>query len=385
MMSIKEELEILRGEPIGVFIGDAMDIPCIDTFDKEKICKHPLVSVHMMAYNHELYIRQAIEGVVMQETDFEFELVIGEDCSKDKTREICFEYQKKYPDKIRVLWWHENVSKFGGNDRRVTARCRGDFIAFCEGDDYWTDSLKLQKQVDVMRKHQSVGLCFGIAEITEMNGTRTVPWDGSAFPTGFMDGKHFFGLNCFGRADRKWAGSEWFLMTQTVMIRKSVFDSACDKYEVLSWGLCMGDVTQWLGVSSLSDAYYIPQVLAVYRRTSSGVCTINGLNVIRDAILVRFYYSMVVVGLSYESALKYWKDHLTISWINHLKSCAVREKILKSLRVLRSSSLRNLFLRPVGLLPFILSLVGILNRVTAYLPIRLVMKFHKNIGWPDFK
>ena len=88
-MTLKEELEILRGEPIGVFTGDPMDIPCIETSDAEKLCKRPVVSVHMITYNHEPYIRQAIEGVMMQKTDFEFELIIGEDCSQDKTREIC--------------------------------------------------------------------------------------------------------------------------------------------------------------------------------------------------------------------------------------------------------------------------------------------------------
>ena len=94
-MTVKEEFEMLRGEPIKVFEGDSMNIPCIETSDAEKLCKHPIVSVHMLAYNHEPYIRQAIEGVMMQQTDFEFELVIGEDCSTDKTREICFEYQKR--------------------------------------------------------------------------------------------------------------------------------------------------------------------------------------------------------------------------------------------------------------------------------------------------
>ena len=108
-MTLKEELEILRGEPIEVFTGDPMDIPCIETSDPEKLCKHPVVTVSMITYNHEPYIRQAIEGVMMQETDFEFELLIGEDCSTDKTREICFEYQKRYSDKIRVLWCSHNL------------------------------------------------------------------------------------------------------------------------------------------------------------------------------------------------------------------------------------------------------------------------------------
>ena len=175
-MTLKEELEILRGEPIEVFTGDPMDIPCIETSDPEKLCKHPVVSVHMITYNHEPYIRQSIESVMMQKTDFEFELVIGEDASQDKTREICFEYQKKYPDKIRVLWWHENVSKFGGNGRRTRAHCRGEFIAFCEGDDYWIDPLKLQKQVDIMRKHPNVGLCFSQKRIIDSDSGREISW-----------------------------------------------------------------------------------------------------------------------------------------------------------------------------------------------------------------
>ena len=173
-MTLKEELEILRGEPIGVREGNLMDIPCIETSDAEKLCKHPIVSVNMITYNHEPYIRQAIEGVMMQKTDFEFELVIGEDASTDKTREICFEYQKKYPDKIRILWWHENLEKVkhpaGGNPKRTMAHCRGEFIAFCEGDDYWIDPFKLQKQVDVMRKYPNVGLCHCKCNMISLDG-----------------------------------------------------------------------------------------------------------------------------------------------------------------------------------------------------------------------
>ena len=77
-------------------VESSWDIPCIETSDAEKLCKRPLVSVNMQTYNHEKFIAQAIEGVMMQETDFECELIIGEDCSKNRTREICFEYQRRY-------------------------------------------------------------------------------------------------------------------------------------------------------------------------------------------------------------------------------------------------------------------------------------------------
>lgn len=356
-----------------------MDIPCIETSDMERLCRHPVVSVYMITYNHESYIRQAIEGVMMQKTDFEFELVIGEDCSQDATREICFEYQKRYPDKIRVLWWHENVSKLGGNGWRTEAHCRGKFIATCEGDDYWIDPLKLQKQVDVMRTNPTVGICFGVANITELNGTKTTPWDGSAFKPGLMKGMDFFRLNCLGRPDRKWAGSEWFIMTQTVMLRKSVLDEARRQYEVFSWKLCMGDATMWLGLSSLSDAYYIAEPLAVYRRVSTGACTANGLRVIRDAILVRFYYSVVVLGASFDEALRYWRDALAIAWINQLKGLRGLRQIRLAWRIPLVPCLRNILFRTMGLPAWVLATIGMLNRVTAFVPIRIIMKMHRKV------
>lgn len=272
------------------------------------------------------------------------------------------------------------MSKFGGNGRRTRSRCRGEYIAYCEGDDFWTDPLKLQKQVNAMRVNPSVGICFGIANITELNGTKTVPWDGSAFTLGLIPGKEFFRLNCLGRADRQWAGSEWFIMTQTVMLRKSVLDEARRKYEVFSWKLCMGDATTWLGVSSLSDAYYIAEPLAVYRRVSTGACTANGLRVIRDAILVRFYYSVVVLGASFDKALRYWRDALIIAWINQLKALRGLRQICLAWKIVTDPSLRSLLVRPKVLLALMLAAIGLLNRLTAFIPIRIVMKLHRNSG-----
>jgi len=106
----------------------------------------PVVSVYMITYNHESYIAQAIEGIMMQQTDFPIELVIGEDCSTDRTREICLEYQDKYPEIIRLLLPEKNIGIYK-NSKSTFIECKGKYIAICEGDDYWTDPLKLQKQV----------------------------------------------------------------------------------------------------------------------------------------------------------------------------------------------------------------------------------------------
>lgn len=119
------------------------------------------ISVCMIAYNHESYIAQAIEGVLMQETDFEIQLVIGEDCSSDNTREIVKKYKDKYSNKITLLLQDRNqgVSK---NFLDTLKLCKGKYIALCEGDDYWTDPFKLQKQKNFLDKNNDYNLvCTG--------------------------------------------------------------------------------------------------------------------------------------------------------------------------------------------------------------------------------
>src|SRR5688500_16210646 len=93
----------------------------------------PLVSVCMITYNHEAYIAEAIEGVLMQQTDFPFELVIGDDCSTDRTRQICLEFETKFPGIVRVLPVTANVGMMP-NLVRALLNCRGKYIALCEGD-----------------------------------------------------------------------------------------------------------------------------------------------------------------------------------------------------------------------------------------------------------
>ncbi len=119
----------------------------------------PLVSVKTITYNHEPYIRQCIEGVLMQKTDFPIEYVIGEDCSTDGTREIVAAYAQQYPDVIRLITSDRNV---GARENALRTReiCSGEYVAVCEGDDYWIDPLKLQKQVDFLESHTDCAFCF---------------------------------------------------------------------------------------------------------------------------------------------------------------------------------------------------------------------------------
>lgn len=117
------------------------------------------VSVCMTTYNHEQYIAQAIDSVLAQKTNFDFQLIIGEDCSQDKTRKIVSDYQKKYPQIIRLLLANKNQGMMANWVKTLQA-VRSQYLAVLEGDDYWINPYKLQKQVDFLDKHPDYSLCF---------------------------------------------------------------------------------------------------------------------------------------------------------------------------------------------------------------------------------
>lgn len=117
------------------------------------------VSIVMITYNHEPFIAKAIEGVLMQKCNFPIKIIIGEDCSTDKTRQICKEYALKYSE-ITLLDSVKNIGMMP-NFNRTLQSCTGKYIALCEGDDYWTDPLKLQKQIDFLEVNPEYSLTVG--------------------------------------------------------------------------------------------------------------------------------------------------------------------------------------------------------------------------------
>lgn len=106
----------------------------------------------MLVYNHERFLRQALESVLMQQTNFDYELIIGEDCSTDHSKSIIEEYNKKYQGKMHVIYRETNIGA-AKNLIDCLLKCSGEYIAFLEGDDYWTDNHKLQKMVDYLEKN----------------------------------------------------------------------------------------------------------------------------------------------------------------------------------------------------------------------------------------
>src|SRR5699024_568939 len=137
----------------------------------------PVVSVCVQTYQHVDYIEDCLEGILMQKTDFSYEILLGEDASTDGTREIWIKYAQKYPDKIQ-LFLHErenNISIAGQPTGRFNFlynlySAKGKYIALCEGDDYWTDPLKLQKQVEFLEKYPDYIISFHDASIINEEG-----------------------------------------------------------------------------------------------------------------------------------------------------------------------------------------------------------------------
>lgn len=121
------------------------------------------LSVFLVTYNQERYIRKALDSILMQEVDFDYEVIIGEDCSTDSTPQICDEYATKYPF-VKVYHHKKNLGLLG-NWEFVWNHCTGEYIAMLEGDDYWIDSKKLQKQVDFLDVHPEYALTFTSADV----------------------------------------------------------------------------------------------------------------------------------------------------------------------------------------------------------------------------
>ncbi len=131
---------------------------------------NPKVSVMCLAYNHQPYIRQALDGIFMQKTNFDYEVVIHDDASTDSTADIIRTYIPKYAHKINAIFQTENkYSKDTNMLMLLYPYCKGEYIAICEGDDYWTDPLKLQTQVDILDNHSEYSGCGHNIDVVDEN------------------------------------------------------------------------------------------------------------------------------------------------------------------------------------------------------------------------
>jgi glycosyltransferase involved in cell wall biosynthesis len=218
----------------------------------------PLLTVRTYTYQHKDYIRQCIEGVLMQKTTFPFEYIIGEDFSTDGTREIVFEYAQGYPHIIRVITADYNV---GGeaNVVRCRQRTHGKYIALCDGDDYWIDPLKLQKQVDFLETHPEYGLVHSDYDKIYVAENKAVHRYYELFWKDQLHYQHQEEL--FVRLTE----GSYPILSSTMVFRANLYDAIEKQLDEIRGQFLAGDLALWLEMSRLTKFHYIDEVSTVYR------------------------------------------------------------------------------------------------------------------------
>ena len=217
------------------------------------------LSVLMITYNHDNFIVQALESVLKQKVNFEYEIVIGDDFSTDNTREIILEYAANYPDKIKPLLHEHNLGLAGKNNlvNTLTA-CNGDYIAILEGDDYWTSEHKLQEQIDLLDAHSDYSICFHNCEEFYEDGSKP-SWNYC-----LDDQKDISTLeDLISKCN--------FIPTCSVVFRNNLFKSFPDWFYTLS----MGDWTLHILNAQHGNILYINKVMGKHRWHAGGIWTLR--------------------------------------------------------------------------------------------------------------
>ena len=218
----------------------------------------PLVSICSITYNHAPYIRQCLDGFLMQKTNFKYEIIIHDDASTDGTAEIIKEYAEKYPDLITPIFQTENQYSKGLRGfyaRFVYPRAKGKYIAICEGDDYWTDPLKLQKQVDFLEANPDFVMCSHTHKILyESLGELKNSW----YRINKEDGV-FYNIITLINGD-------WFFHPLTVVYRADKLD--LKEYSQYPYSM---DAVLFFHLLKKGKGYMFPEEMGVYRVHSGGI------------------------------------------------------------------------------------------------------------------
>jgi glycosyltransferase involved in cell wall biosynthesis len=212
----------------------------------------PLLSVCLITYNHANYIRDAIEGVLMQQASFPWELIIADDFSTDGTREIVEEYGARHPGLIRLILQETNVGAARNWMDLITA-VTSKYLAYCEGDDYWTDPRKLQKQVDFLEANQSNGLCYTAAR--QYNAIKG-KYDRGSFGRAFRNRDEILLRN--------------LIPSLTIVARTDLYHRYLNEVRPQTRDWEMGDYPGWLWFAFNSRIHCMEDITGTYRVAANG-------------------------------------------------------------------------------------------------------------------
>lgn len=224
----------------------------------------PMVTVCIIGYNQERTIRQTLESVIMQKTTFPFEILVHDDASTDGTAEIIKEYEEKYPEIIKPIYQTENQYSI---DTKICLRfqypvARGKYLAYCEGDDYWTDPYKLQKQFDVMEKNPDCSFCTHKVGVDSKMKKVPVKFPPIPMTEGIISSEKYI--------EEELGHGKWMFQTSCYFVRTKYMKEwlkTLPKFVEVSKA---GDIAQVLYLLTKGNVYYIPEEMSHYRWESLG-------------------------------------------------------------------------------------------------------------------
>lgn len=271
----------------------------------------PLVSILCATYNQEKYIKTTVDGFLMQQTQFPFEIIVHDDASSDTTPSILREYELNFPDTFNNIYQTQNQlsQEFSSVTKILANKARGKYIAFCEGDDYWTDPLKLQKQIDLLEANPDYGMVhtnydvYIEPESRIMKYTRDIP-EGNIF-------KYLLKSNQIG--------------TLTAVFRKEFILSAISE-GIFDQGFKMTDYPLWLFIASSSKVGFISDTTSMYRRLRESAS--NSENPIRAHLFRQSAVDIVLYFSSRQNIMEEMNpviDHLFRMQLQHAYAFGVFE------------------------------------------------------------
>jgi glycosyltransferase involved in cell wall biosynthesis len=217
----------------------------------------PKLSVIVITYNHSQFLRLTLDSVLAQQVDFDVEVIVSDDCSTDGTQDIIRAYHARYPTQIVPLLHAQNLGGFGKNNTLAAlAACRGEYIAALDGDDYWTDPLKLQKQVDFLEKNTNYSACFHNAQIT---------YDDDLLPPELVNPSDQKAVV----TDEDMVGTDeiWFIATSACVFRNGILRD----YPKWFHESKSGDIPRYVLLAKWGPIGYLNEVMSVYRKNGAGL------------------------------------------------------------------------------------------------------------------
>ena len=266
--------------------------------------KNIVVNVCMLTFNHEKYIQEAIEGVLMQKCNFDYALVIGEDCSTDKTKQICQEYASKYSG-INLLTSETNLGMVPNFIRTLHA-CTGRYISLCEGDDYWTDPYKLQKQVDFLEANEdfAITFCNVLVKYEDSDNKNHKGYQKEKMPSNnpiqtFPVPNETTDIYDIAKGN--------YIHTPGVVFRNILRDVSLPRYMST---VPIGDWPLYMFISQYGKIRYFNEIMAVYRVHNNGVFS-SSSEVKKECLGLEQYPAMINEGIFDEKIIQIWGKHVS--------------------------------------------------------------------------